>query len=84
MMNWTASVTIAVAIEVLTFFLFFRRTPQFFGIRILIIIIIIVSDSGDKSDVTYNWGTQKSRFEKRGPQSKMFRKPWFKSSNRSI
>ena len=46
-MNWTASDTIMAATQVLAFFLE------------ILIIIIIVSEMGDKSNVTCNWGPQK-------------------------
>ena len=69
-MNRTASDAIAAAIQVLIFFL--EDSFIFFCVRIL--INIIGNESGDKSNVTYNWGSQKSRFAKRGPQSSRFTK----------
>ena len=59
--NRTASYAIAAVIQVLTFF-FSEDSPISFCIRML--IIIIGSESGDKSSVTYNWSPQKSRFTK--------------------
>ena len=69
-MNGTASDTIASVIQVLIFFL--EDSFIFFCVRI--VINIIGNESGDKSNVTYNWGPQKSRFGKRGPQSSRFTK----------
>ena len=70
-MNRIASDAIAAVIQVLTLF-FSEDSPTSFCIRML--IIIIGSESGDKSNVTYNWGPQKSRFAKRGPRSSRFAK----------
>ena len=70
-MNWTAGDTIAAAIQVMTFF--WRRPSFRFWIGNL--IIIIESEPGDKSNVTCNWDSQKSRFAKKGPRSKKFGKP---------
>ena len=67
-MNRTASDTIAAAIQVL----FLEDSFIFFCVRIL--IDIIVSESGDKSIVTYNWGPQKSTFAKKSPQNSRFTK----------
>ena len=69
-MNRTASDTIAAVKQVLIFFL--EDSFIFFCVRIL--INIIGNESGDKSNVTYNSGPQKSRFAKRGPQSSRFTK----------
>ena len=69
-MNRTASDAIAAVIQVLIFFL--EDSFIFFCVRIL--IDNIGNESGDKSDVTYNWGPQNSRFAKRGPQSSRFTK----------
>ena len=66
----TASYAIAAVIQVLTFFL--EDSPTFFCIRML--TITIGSESGDKSNVTCNWGPQKSRFTKRSPRSSRFAK----------
>ena len=65
-MNRTASY----AIQMLPFFLEDSRTS--FCIRML--IIIIRSESGDKSSVTSHWCPQKSRFTKRSPRSSRFEK----------
>ena len=70
-MNRTASYAIAAVIQVLTLF-FSEDSPTSFCIRML--IIIIGSESGDKSNVTYNWRPQKSRFTKRSPRSSRFAK----------
>ena len=59
-MNRTVSNTIAAAIQVLTFF--FVKYSTSFCIRML--IIIIASESGYTSNVTYNWGSQKSDSQK--------------------
>ena len=63
----------AAVIEVLIFFL--EDSFIFFCVRIL--INIIRNEAGDKSNVTYNWDPQKSRFAKRGPQSSRFTKKGF-------
>ena len=73
-MNRTASDTIAAVIQVL---FFLEDSFIFFCVRIL--INIIGNESGDKSNVTYNWGPQKSRFAKRGPQNKKFGNLCFRS-----
>ena len=44
------------AIQVLTFFFLEDSSTSF---SICLLIIIIGSGSGDKSNVTYNWGLQK-------------------------
>ena len=62
--NRTASDTIAAVIQALIFFL-----DSFIFFCVCILINIIGNESGDKSNVTYNWGPRKSRFTKRGPQS---------------
>ena len=72
-MNRTASDTIAAVIQVLIFFL--EDSLIFLCVRIL--INIIGNESGDKSNVTYNWGPQKgvrkaADSQKRGWQSKKF------------
>ena len=54
-MNRIAGYVIAAVIQVLTFFL--EDSPTFFCIRML--TITIGSESGDKSNVTCNWGPQK-------------------------
>ena len=54
-MNRTASDTIAAVIKVLTFFL--EDSSICYSIRMLIIVIERKSD--DKSNVTYNWDSQK-------------------------
>ena len=59
-MNRTASDTIAAAIQVPTFFL--EDSFIFFCVRIL--INIIGNESGDKSNVTYNWDPQKADSQK--------------------
>ena len=69
-MNRTASYAIAAVIQVLTFF--FGGQPHFLLYSYFNIIIGI--ESGAKSSVTYNWGTQKSRFTKRSPRSSRFAK----------
>ena len=61
-MNRIASYAIAAVIQVLTFFL--EDSPTSFCIRML--TIAIGSESEDKSNVTCNWGPQKSRFTKKG------------------
>ena len=38
------------------------------------LIIIIESESGDKSNATLKWGSQKIRFAKKGSRSSRFRK----------
>ena len=68
--NRTASDTIAAVIQMLILFL--DDSFIFFGVRIL--INIIGNESDDRSNVTYNWGPQKSRFAKRGPQRSRFTK----------
>ena len=68
--NQTASDTIAAVIQVLIFVL----ENSFIFFFPLFLINIIGNESGDKSNVTYNWGPQKSRFAKRGPQSSRFTK----------
>ena len=73
--NRTASYAIATVIQVLKFF-FLEDSPTSFCIRML--IIIIGSESGDKSNITYNWGPQKSRFTKRSPRSSRFAKKGLK------
>ena len=70
-MNRNASYAIAAVIQVLTYF-FLENSPTFFCIRML--IITIGSESGDKSNVTCNWGPQKSRFAKRSSRSSRFTK----------
>ena len=67
-MNRTASDTIAAVIQVLIFFL----EDSFILLCVRILFNIIGNESGDKSNVTYNWPPQKSRFDKRGPQSSRF------------
>ena len=42
---------------------------------IRIILIVIVSELGDKSNVTYIWSPQRSRFAKKGPRSKKLGNP---------
>ena len=69
-MNRTASDTIAAVIQVLILFL----EDSFISVCVRILINIIGNESGDKSNVTYNWCPQKSRFAKRGPQSSRFTK----------
>ena len=69
-MNRTASDTITAVIQVLIFFL----EDSFIFFRVRILINIIGNELGDKSNVTYNWGLQKSRFAKRGSQSSRFTK----------
>ena len=69
-MNRIASYVIAAVIQMSNFFL--EDSPTFFCIRML--IITIENDSGDKSNVTCNWGSQKSRFTKRSPRSSRFAK----------
>ena len=61
-MNRTASETIAAVLKVLTFLGGGGDSSILCCIRIL--IIIAGNESGDKSNVKYNWGRQKSRFAK--------------------
>ena len=70
-MNRIASYAIAAVIQVLTLF-FSEDSPTSFCICML--IIIIGSESGDKSNVTSHWCPQKSRFTKRSPRSSRFEK----------
>ena len=77
-MNRTASDTIAAVMQVQIFFL--GDSVIFFCVRIF--INIIGNESGDKSNVTYNWSPQKSRFAKKGPQSKKFENLWVKGKKR--
>ena len=70
-MNRIASYAIAAVLQVLTFFL--EDSLTFFCIRMLIIIIGI--ESGDKRNVTCNWGPQKSRFTKKGSARQKVREP---------
>ena len=72
-MNRTANDTIVAVIQVLTFFL----EDSFIFFCILNLIIVIGSESGDKSNVTYNWSPQKSRSGKRDPRSSRFAKKKF-------
>ena len=60
-MNRTASDTIAAVIQVLIFFLEY----SFIFVCVRILIDIIGNESGDKGNVTYNWGPQKHRFAKK-------------------
>ena len=62
-MNRTASVTIAAVKQVLTFFFSFWTTAPCAYVFVSQ-LFIIQSESGDKSNVTYNWVRKKSDSQK--------------------
>ena len=80
-MNQIASDTIAAVKQVLAFFFLLEDSSTSFYNRML--IILIGSESGDKSNVTFNWGLQKIKFAERGLRNKTFGNLGFKKMSAS-
>ena len=69
-MNRNERDTIAAAMQLPLFFL----KDSSILLRTCIVTIVVGSESGDKSDIGYNWGPQTRRFAKRDPRSSSFAK----------